>query len=342
MKNRSMIRLLSGTLAALCAASVPVRGFAREVSSEATAPSITKLYDMPVAGASFQLFSMLSFAIKAAEKAPASIPNKENTEKEADKETDKEVYTFVTLNDWDYVYMAARGDDKAGICLPGTYHVVSQDEDRYLITLWDGNMGYIEKKQPTFGGEDPSIASSFDDETKMRLSFLRYAFSLENKCPYVWGGKPYRKSDGTITYTQGMDCSGFIEYCIMNVKRDYNLDLNVEDYASTYKIASTHKAVTTLTPGDLVLKTGHGSGYFDCMGNTFLTAEGAKQSSERYKAAGMEPIMPDCSINSDHVGIYVGEKDGVPLYVHLNGTTNTVSINSPDYLVVKRDLFDKK
>ena len=58
-------------------------------------------------------------------------------------------------------------------------------------------------------------------------------------------------------------------------------------------------------------------------------------------ATGQYLDQPDSVRHTDHVGIYLGIKDDKPVFIHLNGTKDTVSINEGCFTVYK-DLLRTK
>ena len=87
---------------------------------------------------------------------------------------------------------------------------------------------------------------------------------------------------------------------------------------------------------DLELETWKRTYYSDCAGIHHDTEEEAVSFSQMIKAAtGQYLDQPDSVRHTDHVGIYLGVKDDKPVFIHLNGTTDTASIMKDALLSIK-------
>ena len=243
----------------------------------------------------------------------------------------------VSPSGFSYVYADETYTVKTGL-FSGECPVLKETDTGYEVNTVNG-AGYVRKEDAGDVSHAEYFAVPFSDEDYFRDRVIFHALSLEEKVPYVWGGKPVEK-DGKITYSYGMDCSGFIDYCVMQVAKDTGYDIDASDYLSTKAISETFSDKDLLTeemiPGDLGLETGKGTYYTDCAGISHETEEEAVSFSQMIKnATGQYLEYPDSTRHTDHVGIYLGIKDDKPVFIHLNGTTDTVSINEGCFTVYK-------
>ena len=266
----------------------------------------------------------------------------------------------VTPNSFQYIYQNDTGDEKIGLFRHS--YIVTGEGERYAVTLRDGSTGYVDKTNYTSVSDIEAYPMTKEEMFRDRVIY--HAFSLEEKVPYVWGGKPKVDENGNITIGKGLDCSGFIKYCILQAAKDTGYDINADEYLSTKMIADKREATETPVPGDLGLRLGTGTFYEDIRGNIFFSPKEAKDSSaairqeiantraartpdmmipeEMIKAEDETLALPDVRRHSDHVGIYLGkDNDGNPVFIHENGTDNNISINAGCFTVTK-DLFAEK
>ena len=234
-----------------------------------------------------------------------------------------------------YLYKDPAGEEKTGVfteSLP-----ITADEGRYKVATPYGEM-YVDKDACTVTTGD-LFAISYSDTQAFRDRVLYHALSMENKVRYVWGGKPYEK-EGQITYDVGMDCSGFIDYCVLQAEKDTGFEVDENNYFST-KAISTHLSdkevfTETMQPGDIGLETGLGTYYSDCLGLSHDTEESAINFSQTIKTmTNMFLNQPDSKRHTDHVGFYLGMENDTPIFIHLNAKTGTVSINEGCFTVYK-------
>ena len=176
-------------------------------------------------------------------------------------------------------------------------------------------------------------------ERQMRRSTIETAIREEGKIPYAWGGKP----DENNSISSGLDCSGFVLYCLKQTAVKYGIDIDTGKYYSTKAIGEDLPTSSRLTPGDLCLETGQGTYYTDINGIRFDTAAEASDSTEKMDEITGESHLKGSFTHADHVGFYVGHtKDGY-LFCHENGKMDNVSVNDPGVFAVFRvpDIYQK-
>lgn len=110
-----------------------------------------------------------------------------------------------------------------------------------------------------------------------RQQVLMVAKSYVHKIDYLWGGKCKDSDISGKTKPKSLDCSGFIQFIYSKVEGE-----RIGQLGSTISIAQLQKiSKKELTPGDIGLKRGTGSLYYDVKGNAYPDPAFAKRANSR-------------------------------------------------------------
>ena len=109
-----------------------------------------------------------------------------------------------------------------------------------------------------------------------RKEIVKIAKKYKGKITYLWGGKPTDVQIKGKEQPKKLDCSGFIQF----VYSKYNKK-RIESLGSTISISGLPKIKKNeLQPGDIGLRNGTGSLYFDADGKSFSEPEMAQDANE--------------------------------------------------------------
>ena len=113
-----------------------------------------------------------------------------------------------------------------------------------------------------------------------RKEIVKIAKKYKGKITYLWGGKPTDAQIKGKEQPKKLDCSGFIQF----VYSKYNKK-RIESLGSTISISGLPKIKKNeLQPGDIGLRNGTGSLYFDADGKSYSEpgmAQDANESKEK-------------------------------------------------------------
>ena len=113
-----------------------------------------------------------------------------------------------------------------------------------------------------------------------RKAIVKIAKKYKGKITYLWGGKPTDVQIKGKEQPKRLDCSGFIQF----VYSKYNKK-RIESLGSTISISGLPKIKKNeLQPGDIGLRNGTGSLYFDADGKSYSEpgmAQDANESKEK-------------------------------------------------------------
>ncbi|MBR1743338.1 MAG: hypothetical protein IJ733_15990, partial [Lachnospiraceae bacterium] len=124
-------------------------------------------------------------------------------------------------------------------------------------------------KKPLFYG--------YKNISKERQRVVKLAKKYVGKISYYWGGKPSGKEIQGKTDPHKLDCSGFIQFIYSKVKGK-----RVASVGATITISTLEKIRReALKPGDIGLKRGTGSLYFDADGKAYPEPGLAEVSNQR-------------------------------------------------------------
>lgn len=133
-----------------------------------------------------------------------------------------------------------------------------------------------EKKKPK-PTENP-IFYGYKNVSKERKKAVRLAKKYVGKISYYWGGKPTGEDILGETDPHRLDCSGFIQFICSKV-----LGERINSVGATILISTLNKiSKEELKPGDIGLKLGTGSLYFDADGNAYPDPGRAENANENH------------------------------------------------------------
>lgn len=113
-------------------------------------------------------------------------------------------------------------------------------------------------------------------KTDARKEIVKLAKKYKGKITYLWGGKPTDSQIKGKEQPKKLDCSGFIQF----IYSKYNKQ-RIESLGSTISISGLPKIKKTeLKPGDIGMRNGTGSLYFDADGKSYAEPEMAQESNE--------------------------------------------------------------
>ena len=108
-----------------------------------------------------------------------------------------------------------------------------------------------------------------------KQELVELAESYAGKIAYQWGGKPTDADILGKTEPVSLDCSGFIQFVCSRIQKKRE-----EHTGSTIAIAGL-KQVKEPHPGDIGLRYGTGTLYYDADGNTYPEPEPAEAANEK-------------------------------------------------------------
>lgn len=110
-----------------------------------------------------------------------------------------------------------------------------------------------------------------------RKEIVKLAKKYKGKITYLWGGKPTDADISGKQEPEKLDCSGFIQFVYSRYSKK-----RISTLGSTIAIAGLPKIKKDkLKPGDIGLRNGTGSLYFDADGKSYYEPDFAEKANEK-------------------------------------------------------------
>lgn len=143
----------------------------------------------------------------------------------------------------------------------------------------------LKKEQKPKATENP-VFYGYRNVSAERKKVVRMAKKYVGKISYYWGGKPSGEDIEGKTDPNKLDCSGFIQFICSKIKGE-----RVNSVGATISISGLQKiSKNELRPGDIGLKLGTGSLYYDADGKAYVEPELAERANEKHVCAAEQRI----------------------------------------------------
>ncbi len=171
-------------------------------------------------------------------------------------------------------YDKAKKSDNLNVATGGAFTATTQAIDSYAsenVTSSEGKK--VIKSRNSKAGVTPKPTAT----PEPREQIVKIAKSYKGKITYLWGGKPSDAQISGKNQPKELDCSGFIQFVYSKYKKK-----RISELGSTIAIASLPKIKKSeLKVGDIGLRNGTGSIYFDADGKSYSEPQFAEEANEK-------------------------------------------------------------
>ena len=158
------------------------------------------------------------------------------------------------------------------------------------------------KKAKPKATENP-VFYGYRNISKERKAVVRIAKQYVGKISYFWGGKPSGADIKGKTDPHSLDCSGFVQFIWSKA-----LGKRINSVGATISISTLRKiSKAELKPGDIGLKLGTGSLYFDADGKSY-TEPGLAENANVQHVKTAEKRISDLEDKIDLLDSSIQEK----------------------------------
>ena len=171
-------------------------------------------------------------------------------------------------------YDKAKKSDNLNAATGGAFTATSQAIGSYASE----NVTSSEGKKVTKSRNRKAVVTPKPTATpKPREQIVKIAKSYKGKITYLWGGKPSDAQISGKNQPKELDCSGFIQFVYSKYKKK-----RISELGSTIAIAGLPKIKKSeLKVGDIGLRNGTGSIYFDADGKSYSEPQFAEEANDK-------------------------------------------------------------
>ena len=171
-------------------------------------------------------------------------------------------------------YDKAKKADNFNAATGGAFTATSQAIESYAAE----NVATSEGKKVTKSRNRKAVVTQKPTATpKPREQIVKIAKSYKGKITYLWGGKPSDAQISGKNQPKELDCSGFIQFVYSKYKKK-----RISELGSTIAIAGLPKIKKSeLKVGDIGLRNGTGSIYFDADGKSYSEPQFAEEANDK-------------------------------------------------------------
>lgn len=183
-----------------------------------------------------------------------------------------------------------------------TGHVRAEEVPKTVPADPDEKKVEQKAKQKTKAAKNP-VFYGYRHISRERKKVVRLAKKYVGKISYFWGGKPSGEDIKGKTDPNSLDCSGFIQFIWSKA-----LGKRINSVGATVSISTLRKiSKAELKPGDIGLKLGTGSLYFDADGKSYTEPGLAENANEQRIKTAKKKIF-DLQGKIDLIGSSIQEK----------------------------------